>query len=63
MQETVLYVTGEESLQQVAMRAQRLSLPLTGLRLLAETQVESILAQAQKEKPCRKRHMIHVSSD
>lgn len=51
MQETVLYVTGEESLQQVAMRAQRLGLPLAGLRLLAETQVESIIAQAQKEKP------------
>lgn len=51
MQETVLYVTGEESLQQVAMRAKRLGLPLAGLRLLAETQVEAILAQAEKEKP------------
>ncbi|VEB33708.1 DNA repair protein RadA [Legionella sainthelensi] len=51
LQETVLYVTGEESLQQVAMRAKRLGLPLEGLRLLAETQVESIIAQAQKEKP------------
>lgn len=51
MQESVLYVTGEESLQQVAMRAQRLGLPLAGLRLLAETQVESILAHAQKEGP------------
>ncbi len=51
MQETVLYVTGEESLQQVAMRAQRLGLPVAGLRLLAETQVEAIIAQAQKEKP------------
>ncbi len=47
----VLYVTGEESLQQVAMRAKRLQLPLTGLRLLAETQVESILAHANKDKP------------
>ncbi|HHT0594049.1 TPA: DNA repair protein RadA [Legionella anisa] len=51
MQETVLYVTGEESLQQVAMRAKRLGLPLAGLRLLAETQVESIIAQTQKENP------------
>ena len=51
MQETVLYVTGEESLQQVAMRAQRLGLPLAGLRLLAETQVEAIINQAQKEQP------------
>lgn len=51
MQETVLYVTGEESLQQVAMRAKRLGLPLAGLRLLAETQVEAIISQAQKENP------------
>ena len=51
MQETVLYVTGEESLQQVAMRAKRLGLPLAGLRLLADTQVESIIAQIQKEHP------------
>ncbi|KTD16792.1 DNA repair protein RadA [Legionella jordanis] len=49
--EKVLYVTGEESLQQVAMRAKRLQLPLAGLRLLAETQVETIIAHAQKEKP------------
>lgn len=47
----VLYVTGEESLQQVAMRARRLQLPLAGLRLLAETQVETILDHAHKEKP------------
>jgi DNA repair protein RadA/Sms len=46
-----VYVTGEESLQQVAMRAKRLQLPLDGLRLLAETQVEAIIAQAQVEKP------------
>ncbi|MDP3562014.1 MAG: DNA repair protein RadA [Legionellaceae bacterium] len=49
--ERVLYVTGEESLQQVAMRAKRLQLPLQGLRLLAETQVEAIIDHAQKEKP------------
>ncbi len=50
-QQKVLYVTGEESLQQVAMHAKRLQLPLKNLRLLAETQVESIIAHAQKEKP------------
>lgn len=49
--QAVLYVTGEESLQQVAMRAKRLQLPLAGLRLLAETQVETIITHAQKEKP------------
>jgi len=51
LQQKVLYVTGEESLQQVAMRAKRLQLPLSGLRLLAETQVEAILDHAKKEKP------------
>lgn len=47
----ILYVTGEESLQQVAMRAKRLQLPLGGLRLLAETHVETIITHAEKEKP------------
>ncbi len=46
-----LYVTGEESLQQVAMRAQRLSLPADELLLLAETNVEKIIALAQQQKP------------
>jgi len=46
-----LYVTGEESLQQVALRARRLELPTDKLRLLAETSVEAIIAHAQKEKP------------
>lgn len=47
----VLYVTGEESLQQVALRAQRLGLPTQGLKMLAETSVESILAVTEVEKP------------
>ncbi|MBT7329552.1 MAG: AAA family ATPase, partial [Oceanospirillaceae bacterium] len=38
-----LYVTGEESLQQVALRAQRLELPTTNLKMLTETDVEAIL--------------------
>jgi len=46
-----LYVTGEESLQQVTLRAKRLELPLAHLRLLTETSVEQILAQAALEKP------------
>jgi len=48
---STLYITGEESLQQVAMRAKRLELPQDNLRLLAETRVEAILAHADKEKP------------
>jgi DNA repair protein RadA/Sms len=46
-----LYITGEESLQQVTLRARRLELPETHLRLLAETRVEAILAHAEAEKP------------
>ncbi|MAZ39057.1 MAG: DNA repair protein RadA [Legionellales bacterium] len=46
-----LYVTGEESLQQVTLRAQRLELMSHPLFLLAETNVEKIISQANKEKP------------
>ena len=46
-----LYITGEESLQQVAMRAQRLGLPTDKLQMLSETSVESICAIAQKIAP------------
>jgi DNA repair protein RadA/Sms len=47
----VLYVTGEESLQQVTLRARRLGLPEDKLQLLADTHVERILKLAQKEQP------------
>lgn len=47
----VLYVTGEESPQQIAMRARRLGIPDTHLRILAETRIEHICAVAAKEKP------------
>jgi DNA repair protein RadA/Sms len=47
----VLYVTGEESLQQIAMRAKRLGLPDGNLLMLAATQVEDICATAAQEKP------------
>jgi DNA repair protein RadA/Sms len=50
-QQRCLYVTGEESLQQVAMRSHRLQLPQEFLQLLAETQVEKIIAKAQQHKP------------
>ncbi|MGO3407748.1 DNA repair protein RadA [Marinomonas sp.] len=50
-QQDALYVTGEESLQQVAMRAQRLGLPTKNLKMLSETNVESILTIAQQVKP------------
>jgi DNA repair protein RadA/Sms len=46
-----LYITGEESLQQVAMRARRLQLPTDRLRLMAETHVETIVAAAEEFRP------------
>ena len=46
-----LYITGEESLQQVALRANRLGLPTDKLKLLAETSIETICDLALKEKP------------
>jgi len=41
--QTVLYVTGEESLQQIAMRAKRLELEIRNLSVLAETCVEHLV--------------------
>ena len=46
-----LYVTGEESPQQIGLRARRLELPLEGVRLLTETRVERIIALAAAERP------------
>lgn len=46
-----LYVTGEESLQQVCLRAQRLGFGHITINLLAETQVENIILQASQQKP------------
>lgn len=51
VQHPALYVTGEESLQQVAMRAHRLNVSSGALNLLAETRVERILSIAQQQKP------------
>lgn len=50
-QQKVLYVTGEESPQQVSLRAKRLQLKADDLQLLAATQVEKILQVASQEKP------------
>ncbi|MCH8104479.1 MAG: DNA repair protein RadA [Proteobacteria bacterium] len=50
-QKQALYVTGEESLQQVNLRAQRLKLPNGHLKLLSSTCVEEIIAQAISCKP------------
>ena len=49
--ERPLYVTGEESLQQVALRAKRLGHEKSGLRMIASTHLEEILANAARERP------------
>ena len=46
-----VYVSGEESAEQVALRAQRLALDSGKLELLAEIQLERILATLQTAKP------------
>ena len=45
----VLYATGEESLRQVGLRARRLGLGANALALLAETDVEQVLAAAEAQ--------------
>ncbi len=50
-QVSVLYVTGEESAAQVALRARRLGLDGQGVRVLAEIALEKILATLQAERP------------
>lgn len=49
-EQSVLYITGEESLSQVAMRAKRLGLPLDKLDIMAETQVERICEILEEQK-------------
>ena len=46
-----LYVSGEESPQQVAARARRLGLPLDDLQLMAETRLEGVLAAMEAHAP------------
>lgn len=48
---SALYVTGEESLQQVALRAKRLGLATDKLQMLSETNVEQLCLIANKLKP------------
>ncbi|MHB1514188.1 MAG: DNA repair protein RadA [Acidiferrobacteraceae bacterium] len=46
-----LYITGEESLPQIALRAGRLTLKADHLRLMAENRTEAIIATAEAERP------------
>jgi DNA repair protein RadA/Sms len=47
----VLYVSGEESLQQIAMRANRLGLPKDNINMLVDTDVENICHHARQLQP------------
>jgi DNA repair protein RadA/Sms len=53
-----LYVSGEESAQQIAQRATRLGLDASGLKLLAEIQLERIQSILAAEKP----HIVVIDS-
>ena len=46
-----LYITGEESAQQVALRASRLAVDASQVRLLAEIRLEQMLATLATERP------------
>jgi DNA repair protein RadA/Sms len=50
-QQRVVYVSGEESAQQIAMRAKRLGLDASPVELLAEINLEKITAMLQAHKP------------
>ena len=47
----ILYVSGEESPRQIAMRARRLGTTSSNIQLYTETSVEKILAEVEKLKP------------
>ncbi|MEM7195990.1 MAG: DNA repair protein RadA [Pseudomonadota bacterium] len=49
--ESVLYVSGEESAEQIALRAHRLGLPSAQLKVMAENRLESTLETVQREQP------------
>ena len=48
---SVLYISGEESAPQIALRARRLGLEAGGVRLLAEISLERIIATVLQERP------------
>ncbi|MGK9476863.1 DNA repair protein RadA [Melioribacter sp. OK-6-Me] len=47
----VLYVTGEESINQISQRAKRLNIHSDSLSILTETNLENILTAIENEKP------------
>jgi DNA repair protein RadA/Sms len=51
LEHKVLYVSGEESSSQIALRAHRLGLNTKGIQLLPEIELEAILGYLQNNKP------------
>ena len=51
LESSSLYISGEESAEQIALRARRLALPAGRVRLLAEIQLERIVAALEAERP------------
>jgi DNA repair protein RadA/Sms len=47
----MLYVSGEESMQQIAIRAERLGIDPTAVTVYSATQIEDIIALAEKNRP------------
>jgi DNA repair protein RadA/Sms len=47
----VVYVTGEETAQQIKLRAKRLGLRGEGLFILAETDIDAVIEQAEQAQP------------
>ncbi|MBY7734008.1 DNA repair protein RadA [Francisella philomiragia] len=51
LKKKVLYVSGEESLEQIALRAERLNLPKDNLLVMCETNIEQISSYMIEHKP------------
>lgn len=47
----VMYVSGEESLSQIKLRAQRLNIKSKNISLLSETNLDSVIYHAKEQKP------------
>ena len=47
----IMYVSGEESLSQIKLRAQRLNITTGNLSLLSETNLDSVIYHAKEKKP------------
>jgi DNA repair protein RadA/Sms len=51
MQNSVLYVSGEESLEQIKIRADRLRIEAGGAKFLPETDVDAVCSQLEEARP------------